>query len=248
MSEYESALISNAADVFGAMAAILGPDFAPAFGRVLPLIAACAEPSKTTNERSMAIGCFGEIIVGLKSGVTQYTPTLLEIISRGLQDSEPDVRSNSAFAIGVLVENSQTDLSTHVLTILTALQPFFAVPEGSPPALYNARDNAAGAMSRMISHNADAIPLDQVVPAIVHVMPLQFDPLENNPVYRAIFALFRTRSDVVMAHLDGLLPAFAYNLDPEHEDDTTPEVRQELRALVDALRAQVPDQIQAAGM
>ncbi len=37
-SEYESALVSNASDVFGAMATVLGPDFAQAFGSVLPLI------------------------------------------------------------------------------------------------------------------------------------------------------------------------------------------------------------------
>jgi len=37
-SEYESALVSNAADVFGAMATVLGPDFAQAFHAVLPLI------------------------------------------------------------------------------------------------------------------------------------------------------------------------------------------------------------------
>lgn len=37
-SEYESALVSNAADVFGAMASVLGPDFAQAFHSVLPLI------------------------------------------------------------------------------------------------------------------------------------------------------------------------------------------------------------------
>ena len=37
-SEYEAALISNASDVFGAMAAVLGPDFAQAFPSILPLI------------------------------------------------------------------------------------------------------------------------------------------------------------------------------------------------------------------
>lgn len=37
-SEYEAALVSNAADVFGAMATVLGPDFGQAFGQVLPLI------------------------------------------------------------------------------------------------------------------------------------------------------------------------------------------------------------------
>lgn len=37
-SEYESALISNASDLVGALASVLGPDFAGPFGQFLPLI------------------------------------------------------------------------------------------------------------------------------------------------------------------------------------------------------------------
>jgi importin-4 len=37
-SEYESALISNASDLVGALASVLGPDFAAPFGQFLPLI------------------------------------------------------------------------------------------------------------------------------------------------------------------------------------------------------------------
>lgn len=73
-SEYEAALISNAADVFGAMANVLGPDFAQAFGAVLPLIGQYSEPKRANSERSMAIGSLGEIIVGLRGAVTQFTP------------------------------------------------------------------------------------------------------------------------------------------------------------------------------
>lgn len=76
-SEYEAALISNAADVFGAMATVLGPDFAQAFGSVLPLISKYSDAQRANSERSMAVGCLGEIIVGLKGGVTQFTPVRL---------------------------------------------------------------------------------------------------------------------------------------------------------------------------
>lgn len=72
-SEYEAALVSNAADVFGALASVLGPDFAQAFGQVLPLISKYSEPQRTNTERSMAVGSLGEIIVGLKDGVTKFT-------------------------------------------------------------------------------------------------------------------------------------------------------------------------------
>jgi hypothetical protein len=247
-SEYESALISNAADVFGAMAAVLGPDFAQAFGQVLPLISKYAEAKRISSERSMAIGSLGEVIVGLKGGVTQFTQPLLEVISRGLQDEEADVRSNSAFAAGVLIQNSEQDLSQHFPAVLGVLQNFFTVPEHSAPAVYTARDNAAGALGRMVVKNAAALPLDQVVSALASVMPLQFDPLENRAVYGAIFTLFRSHPQVLEAQLDHLLQAFTYNLSPANEDDTTPETRAELRALVEHLKASVPEKVVAAGL
>ena len=195
----------------------------------------------------MAVGCLGEIIVGLRDGVTQFTQPLLDIISRGLRDEEADVRSNAAFASGVLIENSSADLSPQYPALLTALQPFFQVPDHSAPALYNARDNAAGAISRMIVKSPSALPLDQVIPALISVMPLQFDPLENKAVYSAIFTLFRLQPDLVMPHVDHLLKSFAYNLDPAHEDDTTDETKEGLRALVQHLKQQVPDKVAAAG-
>lgn len=247
-SEYESALISNAADVFGAMACVLGPDFAQAFDRVLPLIANYAQPKRIASERSMAIGSLGEVIVGLKAGVTPFTNSLLEIISRGLQDEEADVRSNSAFAAGVLIQNSEQDLSQHYTALVGVLQAFFNVPDHSAPALYNARDNAAGSIGRMIVKNTAAVPLEQVLPLIVSIMPLQFDPLENRAVYAAVFSLFRTNPAALEPHLDHLLRAFAYNLSPEHEDQTTEETRAELRALVDHLKSSVPDKVAAAGL
>lgn len=246
-SEYEAALISNASDVFGAMATVLGPDFAQAFGSVLPLISQYSGAKRTSSERSMAVGCLGEIIVGLKAGVTQFTMPLLEIISRGLRDDEADVRSNAAFAAGVLIENTTADLSPHFVNLLTALQPYFNAPEHSAPAIYNARDNAAGAIARMIVKKPDGLPLEQVVSVVIGVMPLRFDPLENRAVYAAIFSLFRTRPELLMPHIDHLLQAFAYVLDPSHEDDTSDETKAELRALVEHLRSQVPDKVAAAG-
>lgn len=247
-SEYESALISNAMDVFGAMANVLGGDFAQAFNTVLPLIGKYADPKRTTSERSAAVGSLGEIIVGLKSGVSSFTAPLLNIISRSLADEEADVRSNAAFASGVLVEHSDADLSSQFPALLQALQPFFNAPEHSAPPVYHARDNAAGAIARMITKNPNALPLDQVVSVLVSVLPLRFDTLENKPIYSAIFALFRTHAQVVMPHVDQLLSAFNYVLlDASNADDTTDETKAEMRALVEHLRSQVPDKVAAAG-
>jgi hypothetical protein len=173
---------------------------------------------------------------------------LLEIISRGLNDAEADVRSNAAFAAGVLVENSDTDLSTHYPTLLTLLQPLFNPPEHSAPSFYNGRDNAAGALARIISKNASALPLDQVVPVLISVLPLKHDAQENTAVYRAIFTLFRSQPQLLMPHIDHLLSTFAYLLlDPTHEDEAEDKTKEELSALVEHLKGQVPEKVAVAG-
>lgn len=247
-SEYEAVLISNAADIFGALATVLGPDFAQAFGSILPLISNYAGAKKSNSERSMAIGSLGEIIVGMKGGVTQFTEPLLQLISRGLQDPEADVRSNAAFAAGVLVQQSEADLSAQFLPLLSALQPLFHVPDHSPPACSNAKDNAAGAVARMICKNPAAVPLEQVLPVLFSTLPLRHDHLENQPVFTAIFSLFRSQPQLILGYIDQLLPVFAYVLDPSRADEITEETAHELRALVEHLKTVVPEKVQAAGL
>lgn len=65
--------------------------------------------------------------------------------------------------MGSLVLQSQADLSLHYLEILGALHPLFEpTPVGGPTRRDNARDNAVGAVARMIITKVEAVPLDQV--------------------------------------------------------------------------------------
>lgn len=100
----------------------------------------------------------------------------------------------------------------------------------------------------MITKNPTAMPLDQVLPVIISVLPLKYDYLENRPCYSAIFTIFRIRPELLAPHMDRLLAAFAHVLlDPSHEDETTDETKAEMRALVEHLKSQIPDKVAAAG-
>jgi hypothetical protein len=100
----------------------------------------------------------------------------------------------------------------------------------------------------MISNNPTSMPLEQVLPVIVSVLPLRYDTLENRPVYSAIFTIFRIRPELLAPHMDNLLAAFAHVLlDPAHEDETTDETKAEMKALVEHLKSQIPDKVAAAG-
>lgn len=266
-AEYDSVLISSAGDLVAALANALGPDFQQAFATFLPLISKyyvstftffkyfhCLiiwhpqKKSRSLSDRSSAIGCLAEIISGMKGAITPSTEPLLELFYRALSDDDAEVSSNAAFAAGLLVENSDIDLSPQYLHLLAALRPHFTVAPDAPSAKFNARDNAAGAVSRLIVRNTAAVPLDQVLPVVIGVLPLKNDFLENRAVFRAIFHLFRTAPAVLVPYVDQLLPVFAHVLDPSAPDQLGDETRAELLNLVNALHAESPAKVQAAGL
>jgi hypothetical protein len=166
-----------------------------------------------------------------------------------LQDPEAEVRSNSAFAAGALIEWSEIDLSAQFGALFTALSAFFKVDSTSSPDEVHAKDNAAGCIARMILKNASAMPLDQVLPIWFGGLPLTKDFIENKPVFDAIFLLFEQRQDLVQPHLTRLLALFSYVLQPAQQGQLTDETQQKLEQLLLALKSTVPaEMFTAAGI
>ncbi|KAG1864849.1 armadillo-type protein [Suillus subluteus] len=247
-AEYDSVLISSAGDLVSSLANALGNDFAQAFSTFFPLISKYYKKSRSMSDRSSAIGCLAEIIAGMKASVTPSTEPLMDLFYRALSDPEPEVQSNACFAIGLLVEHSEIDLSPQYMHVLTALRPLFNVSPTDPSAKLNAKDNAAGAVSRLIIRNTAAVPLDQVLPVLIGSLPLKTDYLENRPVFRAIFHLFRTNPQSLLPFMDQLLAVFAHVLDPSGPEQIGDETGAELIALIGILNAEDPGRIQAAGL
>lgn len=111
-AEYDALLITGASDLVGALAAVLGANFVPYARVFIPHIAKYYKKSKPSSERSMAMGCLGEIANGMSTGITEFTEQLFPLIVKGLSDEEDEVRSNAAFAIGALCQNTTIDLSS----------------------------------------------------------------------------------------------------------------------------------------
>lgn len=247
-AEYDSMLISAAGDLVAAIASALGPDFAGAFPRYFPLIAKYYKKSRSLSDRSSAIGCLSEIIAGIKFAVTPMTQPLLELFFRALSDDDAEVQCNSAFAIGLLIEHSEVDLSAHYLNVLAALRPLFVITEDGPTARFNARDNAVGAVARIIVKNTAAVPLDQVLPVFFDALPLKHDHLENTAVFNTIFHLFRTNPPVLQPYMDRLLAIIAYVMDPNNPEQIQSDTRAQLIELIQILNREDPNKVQAAGL
>ncbi|KAI7902067.1 armadillo-type protein [Cokeromyces recurvatus] len=232
-AESESLLISAAGDLIAAMCETVGESYSSYFDVFMPLIAKYYKKSKTSSERSMAIGCLGECVTGIKSAVTPHTERLLQLFVKACGDEDSSVRSNAAYALGILTLNSQIDLSSHYPAILTALYPLF---QNQP--LPNITDNAAGAVARLILAHPNAVPFDQVLPVFMAVLPLKADFAENEPVFNCLFSLFRANNPFILGQLSHLLPVFYHVL--SNEDQLNDSTRAELVELLRALNSQQP--------
>jgi hypothetical protein len=264
-AEYDTMLVSSAADLVTALATSLGADFTPLFNTFRPLVSKYyvsifvpyirttfltfpQKKNRSVGDRSAAIGTLAEIITGMKNAITPSTEPLLELFYQALSDDEPEVQCNAAFASGLLVENSEMDLSPQYRHLLAALRPLFEVAPDSASAKYKAHDNAAGAVARLIVRNASAVPFDQVLPVFIGSLPLRHDFLENGPVFKAIFHLFQVNAQALHPYVDQLLAVFAHVLDPSVANQIEEDVRGQLIQLIGALNREDPSKVQASGL
>ncbi|OBZ84924.1 putative importin subunit beta-4 [Choanephora cucurbitarum] len=232
-AESESLLISAAGDLVATLCEVVGEGYSSYFDVFMPLIAKYYKKSKTSSERSMAIGCLGECITGIKTAVTPHTERLLQLFIKACQDEDNSVRSNAAYALGILSANSQIDLSTQYPAILTALHPLF---QNQP--VPNITDNATGSVARLILARPEAVPLDQVLPVFLNVLPLKADFAENEPVFNCLFSLFRANNAFIHSQIPHLLSVFHHVLSNEEQLDEA--TRAQLIELLRALNTQSP--------
>ncbi|GAA5895652.1 uncharacterized protein JCM6883_001576 [Sporobolomyces salmoneus] len=252
-SEYDAALIGAACDLVGSLASTLGADFAQVFPAFQADMASYYKADRSTADRSTAIGSLAEVVNGMESASTQFAESLFPLFLQALADPEPEVQSNAAFAMGSLIFHSSTDLSSQYLTVLQALHPLFGLPDDGQSKHENAKDNACGAVARMMLKNQCAIPLDQVLPLFLGSLPLRRDFAESEMVFNALLTLLQQQNPTVLSSLDHVLAIFASALKstegevyyPSGDSQITIENKNRLVQLVKALPA---DKVQQAGL
>lgn len=183
-SEYDWLVIDTALDVVIGMSSALGSQFSELW-KVFQKPVMKFASSQTNFERSTAIGVIAECTANMGPGVSGFTSALLKVLLHRLSDEDPETKSNAAYATGLLVLHS-TDAATYLPaynTILSKLEPLLQ-SQGARTI-----DNACGCVSRMITAHADNMPLDDILPVVVGLLPLKDDFEENKPIFDCITAL-----------------------------------------------------------
>jgi hypothetical protein len=144
----------------------------------------------------------------------------MRVFLKRLSDEDPETKSNAAFGAGLLCEKSTDakEILSNYNTILSKLEPLLdASTTGSTDAHARLLDNAAGCVSRMIKKSPQHVPLDDVLPRLVEILPLSEDYDENEPVYDMLVTLFQQQNQAVQGLSQQLIPVFEKVLGPPEE-------------------------------
>ncbi|KAI9826601.1 MAG: hypothetical protein M1832_006197 [Thelocarpon impressellum] len=237
-SEYDWLVIDTALDVVAGLATALGPTFAGLWKTFEKPVLKYAG-STEGFERSTSVGVISDAIGGMGEAVTPFTSTLLKALLHRLGDEDPETKSNAAYAVGLLCAKStnDADIVRAYPAILRKLEPM--LQQATPRMV----DNAAGCVGRMIMAHPDDVPIEEVLPALVGLLPLKADYDENEAVWLMIVKLYQSNNATMRQQTARLIPMLGQVLSPPLEQ-LGDETRAAVVELVRYLHKQQPGMIE----
>lgn len=237
-AEYDWLVIDTALDVIIGLSKAIGNQFSDIW-RVFQKPIMKLASSQTNYERSTAVGVIAECTSSMGEAVSPFTKEILNILLHRLSDEDAETKSNTTYALGQLIFNSKSS-SEYIgsyETILSKLEPLFQIQ--------NARtlDNAAGCLCRMIMAHIDRVPVDEMLPMMVDVLPLKEDYEENGPIFECITGLYKQSHPTVLSLTPKLIPVFIAVLG-EPKAQIEPNIREKIVETIKFIASMEPNLVQ----
>ncbi|PON33679.1 Coatomer beta subunit [Trema orientale] len=202
---HDEVLMDAVSDLLPAFAKSMGSHFAPIFAKLFEPLMKFAKASRPPQDRTMVVACLAEVAQDMGAPIAGYVDRVMPLVLKELASSDATNRRNAAFCVGELCRNGGDGTLKYYGDILRGLFPLFGESEPDDAV----RDNAAGAVARMIMVHPESIPLNQVLPVFLKVLPLREDHEESMAVYTCISTLVLSSNPQILSLVPELVNVFA---------------------------------------
>ncbi|GAA0166650.1 transporter [Lithospermum erythrorhizon] len=204
-TEHDEVLMDAVSDLLPAFAKAMGPNFAPVLSNLFQPLMKFAKASRPPQDRTMVVACLAEVAQHMGAPIAGYTDAVLPLVLKELLSSDATNRRNAAFCVGEFCKNGGESALKYYGEVLRGLFPLFGESEPDNAV----RDNAAGAVARMIMVHPESIPLNQVLPVFLKALPLKEDHEESMAVYSCICGLVLSSNSQILSLVPDLVNIFA---------------------------------------
>ncbi|KAF5444081.1 hypothetical protein F2P56_036585 [Juglans regia] len=220
-TQHDEELMDAISDLLPAFAKSMGSHFAPIFAKLYDPLMKFARASRPSQDRTMVVACLAEVAQDMGSPIAGYVDRVMPLVLKELTSSEATNRRNAAFCVGELCKNGGESALKYYGDTLRGLYPLFGESEPDNAV----RDNAAGAVARMIMVHPESVPLNQVLPVFLKVLPLKEDHEESITVYSCVSTLVLSSNPQILSLVPELVNLFAQVVvSPEETSEAKAEV------------------------
>lgn len=153
------------------------------------------EPGTSNNYKNCSIATLAEVTQELKEGFTPYCATFLPIAIDLLNNvKDKTMKHNACYCSGLLVQYGGPAVHQYLEVLYNSLCKALTL---DPVKYETVLDNACGALARMINAAPDKMPIDQIVPGILNLLPLRNDFEPAIPIHECIFNLLQANHATV---------------------------------------------------
>jgi importin-4 len=212
--DHDNLVMDAVTDLVGELAKVLGPNFVVYFDEFQKLLLKFTKPSRVHTDRSMAIGCYAEVIAEIGPAALKYVDVLMPMLQAGLADPMEAVRRNSAFCVGTLVQSTGATLAPHFLSLLQWLHPVCLRKDSRTTSDTGGADvdNALASVARMITAARASVPLEHVLPVVLSSLPLREDTSEGPTIYQCLAQLLHENDATALSMVGPIVAAFGETL------------------------------------
>ncbi|XP_022227967.2 importin-4-like [Drosophila obscura] len=218
-SELDEMIAESACNLVATMGMALDPDsYSMYFGRLYPLLMAQLDKAKRNDEprkRSAVYGVLSECINTLGMRVATHFDALCPVLLDGTNDCESDPRMACFCGLGELVYTAKEKSFGSYTVILQALSNEIAKNSTDATVL----DDICGVLARLIITNCNLVPLDDVLPVFMSLLPIRNDTDENGMVLDAFRVLYMNARPSVVVFVGEMVSIIFHVLLHEQFDD-----------------------------
>ncbi|CAL4938634.1 unnamed protein product [Urochloa decumbens] len=227
--DHDEVLMDAVSDLLPAFAKVMGSYFDPIFAKLFDPLMKFAKSPHPPQDKTMVVATLAEVAQEMGAPISAYVDRIMPLVLKELASSDATNRRNAAFCVGEICKNADAAALKYYGDILRSLHNLFSNSESDDAV----RDNAAGAIARMIMVQPQSIPLNQVLPVFIKALPLKEDHEESMPVYSCICSLLLSSHPQILPLVPDVIHVFAQVVvSPDESDEVKTNIGKAVSHLI----------------
>jgi hypothetical protein len=193
-------IITQVAHLMHTLFATIGPDFLPIWEELCPVFERMLPAPRPKADRQWALCVFDDLIEFCGPHSVKFIPKFGQAMLEYLKDPDPHVRQAATYGVGVM---AGVDGGSYSAICTQAIRTLFAVikdPDAKKPPNGEATENAISAILKIVKNPVLGIPLTQVLPQILPLLPFTEDQEEAKFVYEYFCELILKKDAAMTTH------------------------------------------------